>query len=164
MSQLPDFWRTEIWHPLSVHFPIALLLAGLLFVVIGALLKRHTLRVNGYLLIGLGTVGAWIAVFTGNLADGAVSRELCDPTVLERHERGGTVVALVFSAALLVIGMMYLKVLTRFRKLLFSVVVALLLLGSGYLVYTGHLGAKLVYQQAAGVYTPSEDCNEFVEE
>jgi len=93
MNQLPDFLRTEIWHPLSVHFPIALLLAGTLFVIIGALLKRHGLTGNGYLLILLGTVGAWIAVFTGNLADGVVSRELCDPTVLERHENGGKVVA-----------------------------------------------------------------------
>jgi len=27
--------------------------------------------------------------------------------------------------------------------------------------YVGHLGAELVYQQAAGVYTPDENCAEF---
>lgn len=39
----------------------------------------------------------------------------------------------------------------------------LMLIGSGYLVYIRHLGAQLVYQQAAGVYHPSEDCSEFNE-
>jgi hypothetical protein len=29
--------------------------------------------------------------------------------------------------------------------------------------YIGHLGAKLVYQQSAAVYQPSEDCSEFLD-
>jgi uncharacterized membrane protein len=29
-------------------------------------------------------------------------------------------------------------------------------------LYTGHLGASLVYQQGAGTYKPSVDCSEFV--
>ncbi|MGO1586219.1 MAG: DUF2231 domain-containing protein, partial [Mesonia sp.] len=37
----------------------------------------------------------------------------------------------------------------------------LLLIGNGFLMYVGHLGATLVYQQAAGVYVPTEDCQEF---
>jgi uncharacterized protein (DUF2237 family) len=42
--------------------------------------------------------------------------------------------------------------------------VILSLVGSGFLIYTGHLGASLVYQQAAGVHIPSDDCSEFAEE
>lgn len=37
------------------------------------------------------------------------------------------------------------------------------MIGSGILIYTGHLGATLVYQQAAGVHIPSEDCSEFID-
>jgi len=43
------------------------------------------------------------------------------------------------------------------------IILILVITGSGFLSYTGHLGAGLVYQQAAGVYTPSEDCNEFTD-
>jgi putative Mn2+ efflux pump MntP len=44
-----------------------------------------------------------------------------------------------------------------------KIAVVLALVGSGFLAYTGHLGATLVYQQAAGVHIPSEDCHEFID-
>ena len=84
-------WRTELWHPLVVHFPIALLLIGTLFRLGGAVVSRtHRrlafLRPAGQALLALGTAGAWVAVYTGSLADSIVVRSLCDPTVLESHE------------------------------------------------------------------------------
>lgn len=38
-----------------------------------------------------------------------------------------------------------------------------LVAGAAMVVHVGHLGGKLVYQQAAGVHVPSEDCEEFRE-
>ena len=106
MGTLPEFWRTEVFHPLSVHFPIALLLMAFIFAY----------------------TTAWF--FT---------------------------IALILDLSLYFLGQKISSYLVWINRL----IVMLLLAGSGFLAYVGHLGATLVYQQAAGVYTPSEDCKEF---
>lgn len=161
MTELPEFWRTEIWHPLVVHFPIALLLVASLFKVLNLFLKGQTWKRGGSALLLLGTFGAWIAIYTGNLADGIVSRALCDPTVLKAHENSAYTLAWLFTAAFLLDAAHVFKLFKSYAKWLKLIVIILMLIGSGFIVYTGHLGAKLVYQQGAGVYMPSEDCVEF---
>ena len=160
MVELPDFWRTEVYHPLSVHFPIVLLLIATLFRIIGLWSSRITWDQGGRLLLILGVIGVWIAVYTGDLADGIVSRQLCDPTVLKDHENMAFTTAWIFTAAL------FLDFLRRFveffkNRAVSIILVLLMLTGSGTLTYVGHLGAELVYQQAAGVNVPSDDCSEF---
>lgn len=160
MVELPDFWRTEVYHPLSVHFPIVLLLIATLFRIIGLWSSRITWDQGGRLLLILGVIGVWIAVYTGDLADGIVSRQLCDPTVLKDHENMAITTAWIFTAAL------FLDFLRRFveffkNRVVSIILVLLMLTGSGTLTYVGHLGAELVYQQAAGVNVPSDDCSEF---
>lgn len=160
MTEIPEFWRTEVYHPLSVHFPIVLLLMATLFKLIGLWSSKITWDHGGRLLLILGVVGVWIGIYTGNLADGIVSRELCDPTVLKDHENLAYITAWIFTAALLVEILTY--YIELFRTRLVSIIIVLALLaGSGFLSYVGHLGAELVYQQAAGVNVPSEDCGEF---
>jgi len=163
MNELPEFWRVEIWHPLSIHFPLALLLFGTVFYLIGFGLKKRFLENMAKVLVLLGTLSAWLSVYTGNIADAEVVREICDPTVLEIHEQNAYVVATLFSIASLLIVTEYygfMRKLTRYVRFFIAV---FLLVGSGFLSYTGHLGATLVYQQSAGVYTPSEDCDEFTD-
>lgn len=161
MEQLPNFWRNEIWHPLSVHFPIALLIFATLFKIIGLKFNKAHWRKGAFILLLFGTAGAWISVFTGNIADSEVAREVCDPTVLEEHENISYIVAWLFSIAS-IIELLIITGLLKFKLFILRLVIALLMLtGSGFLAYTGHLGATLVYQQAAGVYHPSEDCSEF---
>ncbi|MDX1544176.1 MAG: DUF2231 domain-containing protein [Christiangramia sp.] len=160
MTEIPEFWRTEVYHPLSVHFPIVLLLMATLFKLIGLWSSRITWEQGGRFLLILGVIGVWIAVYTGDMADGIVSRELCDPTVLKDHENFAIITAWIFTAAL------GLELLTGYidlfkTKTLSVILVLILFAGSGTLTYVGHLGAQLVYQQAAGVYVPSEDCAEF---
>lgn len=163
MEQLPDFWRTEIWHPLTVHFPVALLSFATIFIIAGYWTKRSNFLFTGKALLIAGTLGAWVAVYTGSLADAVVTRHLCDPTILEDHENGAFTVAWLFSAASALIVTEHFKLVKKFQQILRTVIIALIISGTGFLVYTGHLGATLVYQQAAGVYTPSEDCIEFTE-
>ncbi|PTX43414.1 putative membrane protein [Christiangramia gaetbulicola] len=160
MDQLPDFWRTEVFHPLSVHFPIVLLLMATLFKLIGLWSSKITWDHGGRFLLILGVLGVWVSIYTGNLADGIVSRQLCDPTVLKEHENFAYTTAWIFTAALAI------DILMRFidlikTKIVSIVLVILMIAGSGSLAYVGHLGAELVYQQAAGVNIPSEDCSEF---
>lgn len=162
MNELPDFWRTEIWHPLSVHFPLTLLLLATVILIAGSLVKKKFFIETGNLLLLLGSLGAWMAIYTGNMADGIVSRQICDPTVLKNHEENAYMVAWLFSGASLFVVTEYLGFVKKLKKIIKVFVLLLALAGSGFLVYTGHLGAGLVYQQAAGVYHPSDDCSEFI--
>lgn len=161
MQEIPEFWRTEVYHPLFVHFPIALLLAGTLFKITGLWGKGKFLSLPGTILLTMGVIGGWIAIYTGDLADGIVSRTLCDPTILKDHENSSYTTMWLFSCALLVDFMFQLKFISFKKKLIDILVISTLLVGSGFLMYTGHLGATLVYQQAAGVNRPSPDCAGF---
>lgn len=160
MNELPEFWRTEVYHPLSVHFPIALLLIASLFKAVGLWSSKLTWSHGGRILLALGVIGIWIAIYTGDLADGIVSRQLCDPTILKTHENYAYITAWLFSGALI---LDLIVAFTEFlkKKAIFLIIVLLMLTGSGFLTYVGHLGAELVYQQAAGVNVPSEDCAGF---
>lgn len=161
MEQLPEFWRTEVWHPLSVHLPIGLLIMATIFKLISLIAKRLVWEEGGSILLYIGTVGAWVSVYTGTLADATVTRSLCDPTVLEAHENAAYTMAWIFTIAAIADIINWLK-LFPIKKLFLKISIALLLLtGSSFLLYVGHLGASLVYQQGAGVYKPSEDCREF---
>ncbi|MGM0459783.1 MAG: DUF2231 domain-containing protein [Bacteroidota bacterium] len=167
MNELPGMWRTELWHVMLVHFPIVLLPgAALLRVLSRFITDKH----SGFLLkasrlsLVVGVIFAWIAVYTGSLADSIVVRDLCDPTVLEDHENSGYTVGVLFTiAALIDIGAMkFLAGRKRLvKKLTEWIVLLILLAGSGYVAYTAHLGASMVYQQGAAVYMPSSDCSEF---
>ncbi|MDT0687620.1 DUF2231 domain-containing protein [Autumnicola psychrophila] len=161
MAEIPEFWRTEVYHPLSVHFPIVLLLLAFIFKLFALKFKRELWETGGTLMLLLGVVGIWIAIYTGNLADGIVSRKLCDPTILKDHENMAYLSAYIFSGSLLVDLAAYFKI-SFFRKLIVQFVLVLgLAAGTGVLMYVGHLGVTLVYQQAAGVNIPSGNCAEF---
>jgi len=167
MSELPSLWRTELWHPMLVHFPIVLLLGAAVLRSLSPFLSEDNARFfnrASRLSLVIGVITAWIAVYTGSLADSIVVRELCDPTVLESHENGGYTIAVLFSiAAVLDLGVI--KFLPEQKQLLKRItewaVIGLLLVGSGYVAYTAHLGASLVYQQGAAVYEPTAGCSEF---
>ncbi|MBZ9630787.1 hypothetical protein LB465_08345 [Salegentibacter sp. LM13S] len=163
MDQSPDFWRTEVFHPLSVHFPIALLLVAFLFKLIALGSIKEVWKQGGTVLLILGTIGIWIAIYTGDLADGIVSRTICDPTALKDHENMAYITAWLFTFSLLLDLLKFSKfqTITKQKKLLSFFCILALTIGSGYLMYVGHLGATLVYQQGAGVYKPSVDCAEF---
>ena len=90
MGELPSIWRVELFHPLVVHFPIALLLSGTIAWLAGQVVDEAGtwgfLEPAGRLMLGAGVITAWIAVYTGDLANTEVARRLCDPTVVETHE------------------------------------------------------------------------------
>jgi uncharacterized membrane protein len=161
MNEMPEFLRTEVWHPLTVHFPIALLLVATLFKFLTLFSKSKTWENAGSLLLYIGTIGAWLAIFTGDLADGIVARELCDPTVLKAHENFAWILAWLFSLSTLIDIGRILKLIPLKTKIINILTFSIMVIGSGYLMYAGHLGAKLVYQQGAGVYHPTENCDEF---
>jgi len=164
MQEPLSMWRVELIHPFVVHVPVAILVVGSLFWIASLFLYKRFphLRPSGRLLVFIGTIGAWIAVYTGTLADGQVARSLCDPTVAKDHERFAFTVGYLFSAFVVIDWVAvkgYLNIVTK--KYLHAGLAILLILGCGFLGYVGHLGGKLVYQQSAAVYQPTEGCVEF---
>lgn len=164
MNEIPDFWRTEIWHPLSVHFPIALLTFATLFYAVSLFLKGNTGKtfvLMTRILLLFGVAAAWLSIFTGNKADGAVARTICDPIVLKNHEISAYTSTIIFTVAAFLLLIQDLSLIKKIRRILQLMIIGGLLAGSGYLVYTGHLGATVVYQQGAGVYKPDANCTGF---
>lgn len=167
MNEIPSMWRVELLHPMLIHLPLVLLpLAAILRLVHELLptrMRSQFLLPASRLLLALGVVFVWPAIYTGELADSAVVRSLCDPTVVEEHENLSYITAYIFSAAALVeVGLAWKNWRTGLlRRLANWLVILSMLGGSGVLLYVGHLGASLVYQQAAGVYQPTEGCKEF---
>ncbi len=161
MEFLSDYWRIEALHPLFVHFPLALLLVATVFKFSAFWRKGKFLDKPGTILLVTGVVSGWLAIYTGDLADGIVSRTLCDPTVLKDHQNNSYTMIWLFTAATVIDLFYHYRFLVLKLIYIKWLIIILLFMGSGFLIYTGHLGAKLVYEQAAGVYRPSLDCSEF---
>ncbi|GAB3169361.1 DUF2231 domain-containing protein [Telluribacter humicola] len=160
----PNFWRTEIWHPLVLHFPLAVLLLATVTKLVAVFINHEPAsfwqRAGSYLLY-CGCISAWLAVYTGNMADGVVARRICDPTILKLHQIAAYNTAYLFTGATAVDLVLYYGLFRQYSRLIRVGIVVLMLAGSGYLVYAGHLGAQVVYQQAGGVRVPSADCAEY---
>ena len=164
MNQVPDFFRTETWHPLSVHFPIVLLSFATFAYVVSLFLKGQNEKIwwtMAFVLLIAGVITAWIGIYTGGMADGVVSRKICDPTVLKDHEIGAYTLSILFTIALAIMIIQYFNWLAKAKKVFTVITLLLMVAGTGFLVYAGHLGATIVYQQGGGVYQPTEDCSEF---
>lgn len=90
IAEIPSIWRVEIWHPLSVHIPIATLLLASLTAVIGCFIKDKTFSVfikrMTFVMLAIGVLSGWIAIYTGELAYAVEVRKICDPKVLQEHQ------------------------------------------------------------------------------
>lgn len=58
----------EGMHPIVVHFPIALLAIAPLFVLLGIVIPKRGFTASAFVLMVLGTAGAWVATNTGDAA------------------------------------------------------------------------------------------------
>lgn len=168
---IPSLWRIELLHPLLVHLPIGLLLFGSVCGLLSEV-RRFKSRTNPddsllRLLLVPGAAFAWGAVYTGSMAEDVVNRKICDPTVTARHEDLALIAVYIFTAAAVLV-LVRAPLLRRCCRAAGHAAMALslglillLCTGSYYLINAAHLGASLVYLQAAGVYQPSQSCNEF---
>ncbi|HTQ86254.1 MAG TPA: DUF2231 domain-containing protein [Candidatus Solibacter sp.] len=136
------------YHPLFVHFPIALWTAALLFEIAALALKQEALHRASCSALALGALAAVAAVFSGWSAQGAVPQAGGVHEVMELHEN------LMISASILsgILAAFGLFVLPRksgggMRAAFVTGLVVLV----GLMALGADRGAQLVYQFGTGV-------------
>jgi uncharacterized membrane protein/rubrerythrin len=129
-------------HPLSVHFPVALIIVGLLFDVVSLFFKKDKcLSRAGFILMILGCLGAVGAYLTGEYFSRSLEGPLGEKK--EYHELFAkiTMWVMVGTTALRIL----LVALKKDQGGLKWLVLVLFLGGAGLVSYTGLLGGSLVY-------------------
>ena len=136
----------ESIHPLVVHFPIALLWSAVVLDLLALGLKRPQLHRVALWNLGLGTLGAAIAVLTGLRAEDVAKHSFEIWQIMERHEKLGlTTMAL---GAVVTAWRLWTRDHLTGRGRLATL---LLMLGMAATVSLGaHLGGRMVYEFGVG--------------
>jgi uncharacterized membrane protein len=142
---------THPFHPLTVHFPIALLFTSVFFDLLGILTGNKQLSQTGWWLLILGLVGGAVAAGFGMWTEEQVEASGIPEAAVDRHEAFALTTLAVFAALAVVRWRMRSRWSSQDRVIYVSVaMIGLLLLG-----ITGFYGGELVYRYGAGVESPA---------
>ena len=136
----------ESAHPMVIHFPIALLLTGVVVDLVALVSKRPQLHRIALWNLALGTLGAGVAVLTGLRAEDVAKHSFDIWRVIELHKRLGI--------STLILGLMTvswrLKQRDRLTTRARTLTVLLTAIMAGTLMWGAHLGGRLVYEFGVG--------------
>ena len=135
-------------HPYFVHFPIAILSVGLLWDLLGILLKKESLKNAGWWAQVFGVIAIIITVTTGLIAANSAAHSEAAHEIMETHETIGLIVAGAF--ILLLIWRIFLKTSLPSKRVYQTVYLAIGILAVVTMLYGAHLGGKLVYEFGVG--------------
>ena len=138
-------------HPALVHFPLVLLLVSFVLEIVGFIRRDEKFAWAAKLTLVLGAVAALFAFVCGNFAEIWAARDGVAQEPMEQHELYATITSWLF--VFLTAGRLFLGP-GRGRRWMGAYLV-IMAVGCILLVITGHKGAMLVYQHAAGVQTYS---------
>jgi uncharacterized membrane protein len=149
LLNLIAMFNTSHFHPMIVHFPVALILVGFLADVAFLFFKKEVcLSKTGLYLMVLGTLGAAAAFLTGNLFT-------MEPTagpiveIFERHETLALVTLLIMTVGTLIrVGVIVFK---KDKPLYHWLVFGLYFLGAVCVGITGFLGGSMVMDYMIGL-------------
>ena len=136
----------ESIHPLIVHFPIALLIAALVFECLSLVFRVEAWRVTARWCLVAGAIGAAAAVASGLQAEKIAKHSFEIHQVMEQHEQFGIAV-LVGSALLSIYGLVDLRRPIPFPRVAYVILLFLVTLT---LSLGAHLGGRLVYEFGVG--------------
>lgn len=172
---LPPIPPWEGFHPIVVHYPIALLTMAPVFLILGALWKAQSraMFLAYVLMLAAGTATAFIATATGEASEHVVQIPGVAEQALERHEDLGELARNLFLALTIVAGItagLYWSLHARAKRGVIAVgaLIMLMLHGAAALVLANaaHEGGRLVHEfgvrapivsAAAGTTSKSED-------
>ncbi len=137
-------------HPPIVHFAIALTIMGVIFDLLGFILKKESLKHTGFWTFIVGVLAVWGAMFSGEAAEefveGFVEKTKAED-FFETHEGLGKFLPYLFSA----LGLFRIYLFLRENKKLFIAYLIVAFVGVGLIGYQGRLGGILVYEYGVGV-------------
>ena len=159
---LPPIPPLEGLHPIVVHFPIGILLIAWIPMLIALIDKkrRHTWFASAAMLLIVGTIGAFAAVFTGEATEDIVgeSSQLIHDAIHE-HEEAAELARNLFIAATIVFLVVWgvgAKINEKKRMMVGiaggALVVASYSVACVSLMNAGHLGGELVHIH--GIHAP----------
>ena len=140
-------------HPIIVHFPIALLSIAPVLVLLAIVARTYRLQfmVSALVLLAFGTLGAFLATWSGDATEHAIkmSREMHG--LVHEHEEAAELARNIFIGITAAFAMLTLGVwkVERVRKLGAAALVLILLTqvgGALVLANAGHLGGMLVHE------------------
>lgn len=145
------------YHPMIVHFAIALLAVGVLFRVISLLRRPAFLGPAALVLIGLGTIAAVLAVSSGDAAHGPVERVPGVRALVVEHEEWGERTRNIFFIviALEAVGLLMLR--SERSRYVYMASAGVGLIGLLFLYQAASHGGELVYSYAGGIGIRSGD-------
>lgn len=162
---MPPIPGWEGLHPLVVHFPVAGLLLAPVLIVLGLLLPKlgRPMLISGLVLMGIGALGAWTAVLTGEAAGQLVERTpeinkvlLHHATLAESTAQVFTLLTLLYAALLFVPGFMRKTLAPKVVFTLLSLFLVVYMGSTLLVVNTAHQGGRLVHQYGVHAMMPTE--------
>lgn len=136
-------------HPVVVHFSIALMLASVLFDLVGLSFQPSSFHRGAVLLLVLGVICSIGSGLSGDLAAGRLSPADQSLSVVGAHQKYGT--ATVWFSVLLLLLRMFLIATRRFAGILRGLYLVLGLVTALLLSVTGYFGGSLVFEHGIGV-------------
>jgi len=156
MTWFPSIPGWDGIHPALVHFPIALLLAVPLLLVVSLFARKSWCAWAGaaWVVMVLGAAAAWLAVGSGHAAGQLVDKTDDLARAIARHEALGvltrnlfTALALLFAAILLLPAVIRRPLPAPIRISLHAAFLALFLAGTTVLVNAANQGGHLVHER-----------------
>ncbi|MDE5421007.1 DUF2231 domain-containing protein [Ancylomarina sp. DW003] len=144
-------------HPIFVHFPIALFFSATAFAIISIIFnsKRNLFIELATWNLFFGIIGAMFALLSGLSEEGTLAHNEIIHSLMETHKLLG----FVFSGVYTLILFWLVVRRSKMKSLEYKGIVVILVLASGFLAYSAHLGGKMVYEHGAGVLPMQEILN-----
>lgn len=167
MIEFPPIPDWDGLHPLVVHFPVALLLVAPLFILLGLAFRSERgqpFLVTALLLMLLGTAGTFLAISTGEAAEGIAERQGAPGAgaVLEHHEELAETtrtffiaLTIAFAFILFVPGMLRIRLARGPFTVAMLIFLAFYSVGALFLANTAHNGGRLVHEMGVRAMAPA---------
>ena len=127
-----------LWHPLVVHFPVALWLTSFLFDVLYTGTSARFYATASRYLIGLGLLAAVVSVVSGFLDYRPLVAQGIGQAFIDQHRLHSR---LAYAATVLYAGMFFLR--WRGRAMAKGIYVTMAALAAGLIAATGYLGGEI---------------------
>lgn len=138
------------WHPVFVHFAIALLSMSVVFFVLLKVFSQHVLkeqfRVLAYWNLWLGTGFAIVTAIAGWFAYNSVAHDTASHLAMTDHRNWALITLLVFIVLSIWSAKLYKSI--KNESIIFTIIMVFALV---LLVSTGWRGSELVYRYGLGV-------------